>query len=449
VVALAVVMIVQDPQMSLAAILIMPVAIYGARYLSRRVRGMVKRQYQGFTQIMNVMHETSQGIRVVKSFEMERAMRGRMTSAIRDFQKAANRIAELSSRSSPLMETLGGIAVAGVVVYGGLRVVEHGQTPGQFFSFITAMLLAYDPAKRLAKLNVDLTAAVTGVRMLYEFLDTPEPEGAVEQAKPALVVSGGRIEFSDVVFGYRPGEPVLNGIALVAEAGRTTALVGQSGGGKSTVMNLVLRFYPPFSGVVSIDGQDISTVSVASVRQSIAYVGQDVFLFGGTIRDNIAVGRPGASEDDIVAATKAAHAHDFISAFEKGYHTPVGERGLQLSGGQRARISIARAILKNAPIILLDEATAALDSESERAVQDALDDLTANRTTLVIAHRLQTVQRADKICVVEAGRVVEEGRHEDLLARRGRYYYLHAMQFREDLREGSADDAPSLQATSG
>lgn len=437
-VALVVVMVVQDPVMSIAALLVAPPAILGARYLSRRVKAIVQRQYRGSKEILSVMQETAQGIRVVKSFSLEGMMAQRMLDAITRFRSAANRIAELSSRSGPIMETLGGFAVAMVVVYGGWRVVRGGQTPGEFFSFLTALLLAYEPAKRLAKLNVDLNASMTGVRMLYEFLDTPGVEGSAEPAKPALAVQGGGIAFDGVTFGYKPGEPVLRGISLTAAAGETTALVGQSGGGKSTIMNLVLRFYEPALGVVSIDGQDLRSCSLASVRGSMAYVGQDVFLFAGSIGDNIRSGRPDATEEDVEAAARAAHAHDFISAFSDGYRTPVGERGLQLSGGQRARIAIARAILKNAPIILLDEATAALDSESERAVQLALDSLATGRTTLVIAHRLQTVQRAHKICVVEGGRVVEEGRHDDLLARKGRYFHLHAMQFRDEPARQSA-----------
>ncbi|WP_413993003.1 ABC transporter ATP-binding protein [Labrys okinawensis] len=291
----------------------------------------------------------------------------------------------------------------------------------------------YAPSKALAKTNVGLNAAIAGVSMFYEIMDTPAGEGAVERAKPAFVKKGGTVVFDRVTFGYKPDEPVLRELSLHVEAGKTTALVGQSGGGKSTVVNLILRFYEPQSGVITIDGQDIGKVSIGSLREAMAYVGQDVYLFGGTIRENIAFGHPGASQEAIEAAAKAAYAHDFIQAFERGYDTEVGERGLQLSGGQRARIAIARAILRDASMILLDEATAALDSESEQAVQNALDDLCAGRTVVVIAHRLQTIQEADKICVIEAGRVVEEGTHEQLLARGGRYAYLHAVQFREEL----------------
>jgi ATP-binding cassette subfamily B protein len=355
-----------------------------------------------------------------------------MEAAIGSFRHAANKIAELGSRSGPIMETIAGFAVATVVVYGGWRVIHGGKTPGELVSFLGAMMLAYDPAKRLAKANVDLNSALVGVRMYYDFIDRPGLEEASAQPAEPLQVRGGKIEFDNVVLGYRPDEPVLRGTTLTAEPGVTTALVGQSGGGKSTILGMILRFYEPTSGRISIDGQDIAKVSLSSLRAATAYVGQDVFLFAGTIRENIAFGHPGASEEQIVAASKAAHAHAFISGFELGYETPVGGRGLALSGGQRARISIARAILKDAPIILLDEATAALDSESEMAVQTALDELCANRTVLVIAHRLQTIQQAEKICVVEGGQIVEEGRHDELLARRGRYFFLHAIQFRDE-----------------
>ena len=250
--------------------------------------------------------------------------------------------------------------------------------------------------------------------------------------RPAFRISAvtrGRVEFRDVVFAYRKVETVLQGVSFAAEPGQTTALVGPSGGGKTTIMNLIERFYEPQSGEILIDGQPIASSTRRSLRDAIAYVSQDVYLFSGTVRDNIAFGKPDASEDEIVAAAKAAYAHDFILGFEKDYDAQVGEHGLQLSGGQRARIAIARAFLKNAPILLLDEPTAALDSEAEHEIQRALDKLRASRTTIVIAHRLQTVIAADRICVVEKGRVVETGRHDELIARRGRYHKVYEVQF--------------------
>jgi ATP-binding cassette subfamily B protein len=300
---------------------------------------------------------------------------------------------------------------------------------------MTAFLMATEPAKRLARLNIDLNSQLVGARMLLEVVDSPASEHS-DDDKPMLKLTEARIELNDVSFAYRSGETVLNRMSFVAEPGKVTALVGPSGGGKSTILNLLLRFYEPDRGTITIDGQNITAVSRRSLRAAIAYVGQHVFLFRGTIRDNIAFGRPNASEDEIVAAAKAAFAHDFIMAFPNGYETPVGEHGLQLSGGQRQRIAIARALIKNAPIILLDEATAALDSESERQVQEALDRLTTNRTTIVIAHRLHTITHADRIHVIEDGVVVESGVHDDLLRRGGRYTSFYRMQFKnQDVAE--------------
>ena len=338
-------------------------------------------------------------------------------------------MSRVANRASPLMETLGGIAIGIIVIYGGYRVIETGATPGEFFSFIAAFLLAYEPAKRLARLNIELNTALVGARVMFEILDTPATE-PIEDGLPPLSVTQGRIEFGNVAFAYRPGEPVLRGMSFVAEPNKVTALVGPSGGGKSTVLNLVLRFYDAQSGMITIDRQDIAAASRRSLRRQLAYVGQDAQLFTGSIRENIAFGKPGASEDEIRAAARAAHAHDFIMAFPRDYDTPVGEHGTQLSGSQRQRVAIACALIKNAPIILLDEATAALDSESERHVQDAIAELCKGRTTIVIAHRLSTIMHADRILVIEAGAVVEAGRHDELLRKGGRYASYYRLQLK-------------------
>jgi ABC-type multidrug transport system fused ATPase/permease subunit len=266
--------------------------------------------------------------------------------------------------------------------------------------------------------------------VLYEVIDSPagEPD---DDHLPALTLTEARVEFADVQFTYRADTPVLRGMSFVAQSGQVTALVGPSGGGKSTVLNLLLRLYDVNSGSVLVDGQNIAGVSRGSLREAIAYVGQITHLFRGSIRENIALGSLGASEAEIVAAAKAAHAHDFIMSFPAGYDTPVGEHGLQLSGGQRQRVAIARALIKNAPIILLDEATASLDSESERYVQEALAVLCKGRTTIVIAHRLSTIMHADNILVVENGLVVESGRHDELLRKGGRYALFYRLQLRE------------------
>jgi ATP-binding cassette, subfamily B, bacterial MsbA len=367
---------------------------------------------------------------MVKAFALEDEMRRRLDQSVDAVQHESNKMARVSNRASPMMEMLGGFAVALATVYGGYRVIETGATPGAFVSFLAAFLLAYEPAKRLARLNLDLSNNLVGVRVLYEIIDSPSGEPNDDNLPP-LKLTSARIEFADVYFAYRHDTPVLRGMNFVAQPGKVTALVGPSGGGKSTILNLLLRFYEAGSGRVVIDGQDVRSVSRHSLRAGIAYVGQIVHLFRGTVRENIALGRLGASEAEIIAAAKAAHAHDFIMSFPAGYDTPVGEHGLQLSGGQRQRIAIARALIKNCPIILLDEATAALDSESERHVQEALAELCKGRTTLVIAHRLSTIMHADSILVVENGTVVESGRHDDLLRKGGRYASFYRLQLKE------------------
>jgi len=443
-IGLATVMVIQDPVMSLIGFALAPPAMFFLRTLVRRVRRIASMQFTGGTRIIETMQEALQGMRMVKAFELEDEMRRRLGDSVAEVQHESNKMARVANRASPMMETLGGFTIALAMIYGGYRVIETGATPGEFVSFMAAFLLAYEPAKRLARVNIELNNTLVGVRMLYEVIDGAPGEPSDDELPP-LALSAARVEFDDVRFGYGSDAAVLRGMSFVAPRGRVTALVGPSGGGKSTVLNLLLRFYDVGSGHIRIDGQDISTVSRRSLRHEIAFVGQIVHLFRGTIRDNIALGRLGASEAEIIAAAKLAHAHDFIQGFPAGYDTPVGEHGLQLSGGQRQRIAIARALMKDAPIILLDEATAALDSESERQVQDALAVLCKGRTTIVIAHRLSTIMHADCILVVEAGAVVESGRHDELLRKGGRYASFYRLQLKEQspLLEPVATIAPS------
>ena len=439
-IGLLTVMVVQDPFMSFISLVVAPPAFLVLRKLIRRIYGIARSQFQGGTRIIETLQETLQGIRIVKAFTLEDIMRERFDRNVAAVEHEANKMARVSNRASPLMETLGGCAIAIAITYGGYRVIETGATPGQFFSFIAAFLLAYEPAKRLARLNIELNSGLVGVRILFEVLDSP-PSEAVDENKPALVIKTPRLEFDDVHFGYRSDEAVLRGISFVAEPGKLTALVGPSGSGKTTIINLILRFYDAERGRIVIDGQDIRQVARRSLRQQVAYVGQDVFLFRGTIRDNIEFGKPGASEDEIVAAAKGAYAHDFILSFPRGYDTPVGEHGLQLSGGQRQRVAIARALIKNAPIILLDEATASLDSESELQVREAMEHLCQGRTTVAIAHRLHTVSHADRIFVIEDGQVAESGRHDDLLRKGGRYASFYRLQLKEQERRTPVETA--------
>ncbi len=429
-IGLIIVMVVQDPFMALFGLVIAPPAMIVLRKLVKRIRRLTHSQFSGTAAINETLLESLQGIRTIKAFTLEDAMRARIDASINSVQRDSDTMARVSNRSSPLMETLGGLAVCGALVYGGYRVVEAGAAPGEFFSFLTAFLLAYEPAKRLARLNIELNSVLIAARKLLEVIDSPATEPD-DSSKPALAITEARVELRDVSFAYRSGELVLDRISFQAEPGKMTALVGPSGGGKSTILNLLLRLYEVTSGAIVIDGQEIAQTSRHSLRQQAAYVGQDVFLFRGTIRDNIAFGRPDATEADIVAAATAACAHDFISAFPRGYDTQVGEHGTQLSGGQRQRIAIARALIKDAHLILLDEATAALDSESELLVQEAIAHLCQGRTTIVIAHRLHTIMHADAIHVIEAGRVVETGKHDDLIQRGGRYSQFFRLQQRE------------------
>jgi ATP-binding cassette subfamily B protein len=429
-IALVGVMVLKDPLLTVMTLVVFPPAMLILRKMVKRIRGIARTQFTGGIRILETLQETLQGIRIVKAFTLEDVLRARFDANVAAVEREANKMARVANRTSPMMEILGGFAMAAVIIYGGYRVIEDPASADALTSFIMGFLLAVEPAKRLARFNTDLSSNLVAVHILFEIIDSAPTEPA-DDDRPQLVLAKARVEFSRVSFAYRPGDPVIRDLSFVAEPAQVTALVGHSGGGKSTILNLIPRFYEVSEGTIAIDGQNVATVSRRSLRRQIAYVGQDVFLFHGSVRDNIAFGKPGASEAEIVAAATAAHAHDFIMGFAAGYDTPVGERGLQLSGGERQRIAIARALVKNAPIILLDEATAALDSESERYVQDAIAKLCLGRTTIVIAHRLATVMRADRILVIEAGQIVETGHHDELLRKGGRYASFCRLQFEQ------------------
>jgi ATP-binding cassette subfamily B protein len=406
------VMVLQDPLLSLAVFVMAPPLLYALRYVSKRLRSATREAVHLNSHVLGAMQETIQGIAIVKAFTMEEELERKVNKLIKGAESRANRIARLSERTSPLTESFAGFAVASVLAYAAYRSIYYNVPPGAFFSFVTALLLAYDPARRLARLQVQMERAVVNARMIYELLDMEPRQRDLPDARP-LTVTQARIEFRNVSFGYG-NESVLNSVSFTAEGGATTALVGPSGAGKSTVISLIPRFYDPGEGEILIDGQDIAHITKKSLRQQLAYVSQQPYLFEGTIRDNIRYGRPEATDAEVEEAARLAYAHDFICGQPQGYETPVGENGVTLSGGQRQRLSIARALVRNAPILLLDEATSALDTESEAAVQKTLDEAMTGRTVVVIAHRLSTVVRADKIVVMQQGRVVEEGNHETL-----------------------------------
>ncbi len=420
------VMFYQDWMLATIAFVAFPAAVFPVAALGRRLRKVTANTQAQTGSFMTLVEQSLSGIRLVKGYRMEAYEAGRaaaITAAIRDLIIRAERVKALAS---PLMETLGGVAVTIVIVYGGWRVIQGDTSAGAFFSFITALLSAYRPMKALANANAQINEGLAGAERLFSVLDT-EPVLSDAPGASALKVGRGEIRFDKVSFSYTGDIPALTKLSFAVPSGKTTALVGPSGAGKTTILNLIPRFYDVTDGAVTIDGQNVREVTMASLRESIALVSQEVVLFDDTVRANIRYGRPGAAEADIEAAARAAGAHDFIGALADGYETMVGARGQTLSGGQRQRLAIARALLKDAPILLLDEATSALDTETERQVQAALETLKKGRTTLIIAHRLSTIAAADQICVVDQGRVVEVGAHSTLVETNGLYARLHAI----------------------
>lgn len=428
VVALVGVMFYQDWLLALLAFFVFPVAIYPIVRLGRRMRKVTVNTQEQMGALNTVLEQSFQGIRMVKSYGLQAHEEAKVHTLSEEIYRLTLKGSNTRALSSPIMETLGGAAVTVVIVYGGYRVIADTTTTGAFFSFITALLMAYQPMKNLARLNTNLQEGLAGAQRLFDLLDTRTRIVEAPDASP-LTVSGGAVRFQDVRFSYDDGTEALSGVTLDIKAGQTVALVGPSGAGKTTLLNMIPRFHDVSSGEITIDGQDVRTVTLKSLRAATALVSQEVVLFDDTVRANIGFGRPGAGQEDIEAAARMAAAHDFIMALPDGYDTVVGQRGMKLSGGQRQRLAIARALLKNAPILLLDEATSALDTESERQVQGALETLMAGRTTLVIAHRLSTVVHADVIHVIDGGRVVESGSHDQLLALGGAYAHLYALQF--------------------
>jgi len=418
-IALFAVMLAQDPFLTFIAIATAPVALIFVTRIVQKVKAHDTAEFGHFSSVLAAMQETVQGIHIIKAYSLESATRDRVSKAAREAEKRANAISVARASTGPLMESLGGIVLGVLVVYAGWQIMAAGKTAGEFMAFLAAFLLAYEPSRRLARLNVELQRNLNRLRPLYELLDWPR--GDAGSGKKTLWHAKGDLSLDNVTFAYRAGHDVLRGVSFKAKPGEVIAIVGSSGAGKTTIINLIQRFYTPDSGTITIDGNDIQDLTVASVRHNISYVSQDAFLFAGSIRDNIACGRADATEAEIHAAAAAANATEFIEALPDGFQTVVGENGGMLSGGQRQRIAIARAILKGAPILLLDEATSALDSESDAIIRDAIGRLMRGRTTLVIAHRLSTVVSADRIYVIDKGRVIESGSH-DILVRNEKLY---------------------------
>ncbi|MCG2765962.1 MAG: lipid A export permease/ATP-binding protein MsbA [Desulfarculaceae bacterium] len=446
IVGLVAVIVYRDWFLAVFALGVFPLCIIPLVKFGRRLRKISHRSQETMADVTVLLHETIAGARIVKGFCREDYETQRFTDEA--FRLFRLRMKDISTRamSSPLMEFLGGLGIAGILFYGGWQVIHGVSTPGTFFSFLTALILLYEPVKRLSSMNNDVQNGLAAAERVYRVLDEPveiaEKSGAVE-----LGPLQNEIRYDKVSFAYRPGEPVLSEINLTVPKGQAVALVGTSGGGKTTLVNLLPRFYEVTDGSISIDGVDIRQATLNSLRGQIAIVTQQTILFNDTVRNNIAYGRPEASEEEVRAAAEAAYATKFIEHMPQGLDTMIGESGVLLSGGERQRLSIARALLADRPILILDEATSSLDTESEMYVQKALENLMAGRTTFVIAHRLSTVQRADRILVISGGHIVEEGRHDELVAMGGVYTRLHRMQFAID--QGMEAIAPQAGQPAG
>lgn len=438
------VMFYHNWQMALLAAVFFPLSVWPIVRLGRRIRKVSTNTQLQSGQMTAILDDVLKGARQVKAYNMYDHEQGRANGTFEQIYQLVLKAARTRALNYPILDTLGGFSIALVLLWGGLQVQAGTTTVGSFMSFFAAVLMAYQPMRGLANMNATLQEGLAAAKRIFDVIDYEPSIRDRPDAKP-LEISGGEVAFAGVSFSYEPGEAVLHDVDLTVPQGRTVALVGPSGAGKSTVLNAIPRFYDVESGTIAIDGQDVRSVTLESLRGSIGLVTQETALFNDTIRANIAYGRPDASEEEIAAAARDAAAHEFIEALPAGYDTVVGEHGLKLSGGQRQRLSIARAMLKNAPILLLDEATSALDTESERQVQLALSRLMKGRTTLVIAHRLSTVADADLIYVMDRGRVVEQGTHAVLSSREGLYARLCRMQFQPDASEPPSEspEAPA------
>ncbi|MCL5125830.1 MAG: ABC transporter ATP-binding protein/permease [Deltaproteobacteria bacterium] len=433
VIFLVAVVFYRDYKLALIAMFVFPLAIYPLINFGRRMKRYSRRMLISLESINERLNETITGIRIVKAFAMEHYERQRFAEVNETLFKAFMRRFKVRAMSNPVMEALGGFGVCAIVTYGGYQVINGESTQGTFFSFMAALVMLYEPIKRISDVNNSFQEGLSAGERIFNLLDV-EPD--VLDAPDAITLGeiSGRVEFRNISFSY-DSIPVLKNVNLEVNPGEVVAIVGESGVGKSTLLDLVTRFYDPAEGQVLVDGVDVRTVSQRSLREKIGIVTQQTILFDDTVRNNIAYGRPDLPLELVIEAAKAAHAHDFIMAQPQGYDSFIGENGIKLSGGERQRIAIARALLKNPPILVLDEATSNLDSDSEKSVQAALEELMKGRATLVVAHRLSTIQNVDRIYVMSQGRIVEQGAHGELLALNGEFARLYNLQFSNSNRE--------------
>ena len=417
-------------KLAIFAFLVFPIAVIPIIQFSKRLRKFSRKSQQRMGSITTLLHETITGIRVVKAFTMEEYEKKRFADENNRFFITVLKRMRIRALSHPVMELIGGISIAVIIWVGGYSVVKGEMTPGDFSSFLTALAMLYAPIRELNKMNLEIQDGLAAATRVYELLDTP-PDIKEEPGALSLPPVSTGVDFRNVTFKYDE-DAVLKDITLHVKMGEVIALVGMSGAGKTSLVNLLLRFYDISDGQILIDGQDIRKVALKSLRDQIALVTQQTILFNDTVRNNISYGSRSRSDEEIMEAAKAARAHDFIVSLPLGYDTVIGEQGVKLSGGERQRLSIARALLRNAPILILDEATSSLDSDSETEVQRALEKLIENRTVFVIAHRLSTIRNANRIIVLSEGRIVEEGSHDELIALSGEYRRLYSLQFKDD-----------------
>ncbi len=417
-----------DWRLAFVSLIFIPMAAIPIVVFGKKFRRISTNYQQGMAEASDFLNETIRGTRIVKAFcmeEQEKKLFGKKMQYLFDTLMTETKFRSLSH---PLIEFLGGIGMALILWFGGMQVLAGDSTPGTFMSFLTALVMLYEPVKGVSKINSTIQSGIAAAIRIFNLLDI-EPEIKEKPESKILPPFHDTIEFNKVSFAYNKDEPVLRDVQLKVTQGEILAVVGPSGGGKTTLSSLIPRFHDVCQGAIRIDGQDIRDVSLHSLRSQIALVTQQTILFNDTVRNNIGYGSPNCTDEDIHQAAEAAFAMEFIKDLPKGFDTVIGESGTRLSGGQQQRVSIARAILKDAPILVLDEATSALDTESERKVQKALDNLMKNRTTIVIAHRLSTIKNADRIIVMQNGRLVEEGTHESLLEQHGVYKGLYTMQY--------------------